>query len=70
MGGCLVSIVGFAVLFGTSSPGAGYAGAMIAAAGLFPNIACILVWAGGNAGGDIKRGVVIAMVIGIGNLGG
>lgn len=40
----------------------GYAGTVIAAVGVFPTIAVSLAWAGGNAGGDIKRGVVIAMV--------
>lgn len=50
--------------------GAGYAGAVLAAVGVFPTIAVDLAWAGGNAGGDMKRGVVIAMVIGLGNLGG
>jgi uncharacterized membrane protein YeaQ/YmgE (transglycosylase-associated protein family) len=37
---------------------------------VFPSIAVVLAWAGGNAGGDIKRGVAIAMTIGIANLGG
>jgi hypothetical protein len=32
-------------------------------------IAVDLGWAGGNAGGDMKKGVVIVMVIGIGNPG-
>lgn len=45
-------------------------GAIIACLGVYPTIAVNLAWAGGNAGGDAKRGVVIAMVIGIGNLGG
>jgi predicted MFS family arabinose efflux permease len=66
----VVGIVGYAVLYGTTSPGAGYAGTMIAAVGVFPSIPVALAWAGGNAGGDMKRGVVIAAVIGIGNLGG
>ncbi|KAF9237556.1 MFS general substrate transporter [Melanogaster broomeanus] len=36
----------------------------------FPSATVELAWAGSNAGGDMKRGVVIAMVIGLGNLGG
>ena len=43
---------------------------MIAACGVFPSIAVVLAWAGGSAGGDVKRGVAIAMTIGIANLGG
>jgi len=43
---------------------------VIAACGVFPSIAVVLAWAGGSAGGDIKRGVALAMTIGVGNLGG
>ncbi|KAG2369026.1 major facilitator superfamily domain-containing protein [Suillus spraguei] len=39
-----------------------------AAAGTYPAIPIVLAWAGSNAGGDLKRGVVLAMVIGLGNL--
>ncbi|KAF8199780.1 major facilitator superfamily domain-containing protein [Mycena galopus ATCC 62051] len=52
------------------SPGAGYAGAVLSAVGVYPTIAVNLAWAGSIAGGDVRRGVVIAMVIGLGNLGG
>ncbi|KIJ13101.1 hypothetical protein PAXINDRAFT_100907 [Paxillus involutus ATCC 200175] len=70
IGGAFVSLVGYTVLYTQSSPGVSYAGTIIAAAGVFPTIAVHLAWAGSNAGGDLKRGVVIAMVIGLGNLGG
>ncbi|TFY66688.1 hypothetical protein EVG20_g4407 [Dentipellis fragilis] len=70
MGGAFVSLIGYIVLYTQRAPGAGYAGAIIACMGVYPTIAVNLAWAGGNAGGDLKRGVVIAMVIGIGNLGG
>jgi len=70
IGGAFVSIIGYIVLYTQSEPGAGYAGSIIACMGVYPTIAVNLAWAGGNAGGDVKRGVVIAMVIGIGNLGG
>ncbi|KAL6302068.1 MFS general substrate transporter [Sparassis latifolia] len=68
--GALTALVGYVVLFATSTPGAGYAGTIIAGCGLFPAVACVLSWAGGNTGGEVKRGVVIAMTIGVGNLGG
>jgi hypothetical protein len=68
--GASVSMIGYILAYVTSKPGLGYAAAIIAATGVFPTIAVILAWAGGNAGGDLKRGVVLAMVIGIGNLGG
>jgi len=47
-----------------------YLGTTIAACGLFPPIAVVLAWTGASAGGDIKRGVALAMTIGVGNLGG
>jgi hypothetical protein len=68
--GAAVSMIGYILAYVTSKPGPGYAAAIIAATGVYPTIAVILAWAGGNAGGDTKRGVVLAMVIGIGNLGG
>ncbi|KAI0760001.1 major facilitator superfamily domain-containing protein, partial [Fomes fomentarius] len=64
------TVVGYSVLFATATPGAGYVGVMLAASGCFPCVACTLAWTGGNFGGEVKRAVVIAMVIGIGNLGG
>ncbi|KAF7428025.1 hypothetical protein PC9H_007244 [Pleurotus ostreatus] len=69
--GCaLVSMVGYIVLYTTSTPGAGYVGCIIAAVGVFPTVPVDLAWIGGNVGGTLKRGVAIAMVIGMGNLGG
>jgi hypothetical protein len=67
-----VAITGYAILYAApdNKPGISYFGTIIAAMGVFPSIPVILSWAGGNVGGDIKRGVAIAMAIGIGNLGG
>jgi MFS family permease len=68
--GAFVSLVGFIVLYTQKAAGEGYAGAVLATVGVFPTISVSIAWAGGNAGGDLKRGVVIAMVIGLGTLGG
>ena len=68
--GATVSMVGYIIAYMTSKPGPGYAAAVIAASGVFPTIPVIVAWAGGNAGGDMKRGVVLAMITGSGNLGG
>lgn len=65
-----MSLVGYIVLYTQTSPGVGYAGAFLAAVGIYPTIAVNLAWAGGNAGGDMKRGIVLALVVGLGNLGG
>ena len=54
----------------TSTPRIGYAAAVIAVSGVFPTLPIILTWAGGNAGGDMKRAVVFAMVVGFGNFSG
>jgi len=67
-----VALAGYGILYAApaNKPGLSYAGMIIAAAGVFPNIPVVLAWTGGNAGGDIKRGVAIAMAIGVANLGG
>jgi len=70
IGGCLVSLVGYIVLITETRPGPGYAGSFIAAVGIFPTVAVSLAWAGSTAGGDVRKGVTLAIVIGLGNLGG
>lgn len=70
IGGAFVSLVGYIVLYTQHSASASYAGTVLAAVGVFPTIAVDLAWSSSNAGGDTKRGVVLAMVIGLGNLGG
>ncbi|KAG8820813.1 hypothetical protein FRC17_010005 [Serendipita sp. 399] len=67
-----VAIVGYSILYATprGRPGVSYAGTVISACGTFPSIAVVLAWAGGNAGGDVKRGVALALTIGVANLGG
>ncbi|KAL1743407.1 major facilitator superfamily domain-containing protein [Schizophyllum fasciatum] len=70
IGGSFIAIIGYIVLYTQDAPGPSYVGTFLAAAGVFPTIAVNLAWAGSMAGGDIRKGVVIAMVIGVGNLGG
>ncbi|KAG6335259.1 hypothetical protein ID866_3834 [Astraeus odoratus] len=70
IGGAFVSLLGYLTLYTQKSANASYAGAVLAAIGVYPTIAVDLAWASSNAGGDVKRGVVLAMVIGLGNLGG
>jgi MFS family permease len=70
IGGATVSLIGYIVLYTQTSPGVGYAGTFLAAMGVYPTIAVDIAWAGGNAGGDMKRGIVLALVVGLGNLGG
>ena len=68
--GALLGLIGYVILYATREAVVGYVGTIIASCGLFPAAACVLAWTGGNVGGDVKRGVVIAMTIGLGNLGG
>jgi hypothetical protein len=63
-------MIGYTIAYTTSQPGPGYAAAVLAASGAYPNVALSLTWAGSNAGGNIKRGIVLGLVIGLGNLGG
>ncbi|KAJ7071997.1 major facilitator superfamily domain-containing protein [Mycena amicta] len=70
IGPAFVALVGYIVLYTQTKPGAAYVGAILAAVGVYPTIAVNLAWAGSMAGGDVRKGVVIAMVIGLGNLGG
>ncbi|KAJ7781840.1 major facilitator superfamily domain-containing protein [Mycena maculata] len=70
IGSSLVALVGYIVLYTQKAPGAAYAGAVLAAIGVFPTIPVSLAWAASMAGGDTRRGVVIAMVTGFSNLGG
>ncbi|KAH9165460.1 major facilitator superfamily domain-containing protein [Lactarius sanguifluus] len=66
----MVSMTGYITAYATRKPGPGYAAAIIAACGAFPCIAITLAWAAGNADGIVKRGTVLAVVIGLGNVGG
>ncbi|KAJ7477005.1 MFS general substrate transporter [Mycena galericulata] len=70
LGIAILGIIGYAIWFTTRSATAGYVAAFLACSGTFGNTALVLAWAGSNTGGDLKRSVVLAMVIGLGNLGG
>ncbi|KAF7321877.1 hypothetical protein MKEN_00709700 [Mycena kentingensis (nom. inval.)] len=70
VGPALVSLIGYIILYTQSKAGPAYFGSILAATGVYPTIAVNLAWAGSVAGGDVRKGVVIAMVIGLGNLGG
>lgn len=63
-------MIGYIIAYVTSKPGPAYAATIIAASGAFPTIAVFIAWAGGNAGGDMKRGVVLGIITGIPNLVG
>ncbi|KAG9111193.1 hypothetical protein FRC07_008083 [Ceratobasidium sp. 392] len=70
MGLQLVSITGYAMIRGTSNPDVAYAGIFLTCSGVYSTVPCLISWISNNVGGDTKRAVVLAMAIGIGNLGG
>jgi Na+/proline symporter len=63
-------IVGFIMLIASSKPNVQYAGTFLGAIGIYPTIANTLSWASNNIEGVYKRGVVIGIVVGWGNLNG
>ncbi|PCH43104.1 phthalate transporter [Wolfiporia cocos MD-104 SS10] len=67
--GACVTLTGYTILLCTEKPIVGYIGTLLAASGIFQASLCILAWTSGNAGGDIKRGAMIAIMTGLGNSG-
>ncbi|PIL23215.1 MFS general substrate transporter [Ganoderma sinense ZZ0214-1] len=67
---CPIAMVGYALLITMKTSTAQYAGSILVMAGLVPCVATQLSWAGGNFAGELKKAVVIGMVVGFGNFGG
>ncbi|KAM5541333.1 hypothetical protein V8D89_004887, partial [Ganoderma adspersum] len=67
---CPVAMVGYVMLIVTKTSACQFAGAILVMAGLVPCGALHLSWAGGNFSGELKRAVVIGMIVGFGNFGG
>ncbi|KAF1850771.1 high-affinity nicotinic acid transporter [Cucurbitaria berberidis CBS 394.84] len=70
MGFQLVAIAGFSMLAATAKPSVQYAGTVLAAIGIYPQIPLGMAWNSGNIGGSLKRGTGIAMQVMGGNCGG
>ncbi|MCJ1462724.1 hypothetical protein MMC07_001327 [Pseudocyphellaria aurata] len=66
----ILSIIGFAMLLGGSSPGVRYTGTFLGAMGIYPCISNTITWVSNNTEGVYKRGVTLGFVIGWGNLNG
>ncbi|KAF2139355.1 uncharacterized protein K452DRAFT_275577 [Aplosporella prunicola CBS 121167] len=72
----LLAAVGYSVLLAhaksadpTHNPGRAYAGACLAAAGIYPATALGLGWPAMNVGGPTKRATATALQISVGNIG-
>jgi MFS family permease len=66
----LVAIAGFSMLAATGKPSVQYAGTVLAAIGIYPQIPLGMAWNSANIGGSLKRGTGIAMQVMGGNCGG
>ncbi|TPX10276.1 uncharacterized protein E0L32_008681 [Thyridium curvatum] len=65
-----VGILGFSMLLGSTNPSLQYAGTFFAATGIYPTIPITTAWISNNVDGVYKRGIVLGLVIGWGNLNG
>lgn len=65
-----IGIVGFSMLIGSTNPHIQYAGTFLGAMGIYPAIPNSLTWVSNNVEGVYKRGVIIGIVVGWGNLNG
>lgn len=59
----LVAIAGFSMLAATAKPRVQYAGTVLAAIGIYPQIPLGMAWNSANIGGSLKRGTGIAMQV-------
>ncbi|KAL1599127.1 hypothetical protein SLS59_006579 [Nothophoma quercina] len=66
----VVAIAGFSMLAATKKPSVQYAGTVLAAIGIYPQIPLGMAWNSANIGGSLKRGTGIAMQVMGGNCGG
>jgi len=70
IGMSLLAVVGFSLLFASSSPALSYAAVYLAALGIYPCISNTIAWVSNNVEGVYKRGTTLGIVIGWGNLNG
>ena len=59
----VVAIAGFSMLAATKKPSVQYAGTVLAAIGIYPQIPLGMAWNSANIGGSLKRGTGIAMQV-------
>lgn len=65
-----ISIAGFVMLMSATDPVVQYAGTFLGALGIYPTISLTIAWIANNVEGVYKRGIVLGLVIGWGNLNG
>lgn len=62
--------IGFAMLLATTNVHVQYAGTFLGAMGIYPTVSNTLTWASNNVEGSLKRGVMVGVVVGWGNMNG
>lgn len=65
-----IGIIGFTMIMASEKPGVQYAGTFLGAMGIYPAVSLTIAWIANNIEGVYKRGIVMGMVIGWGNLNG
>ncbi|KAM5545391.1 hypothetical protein V8D89_001004 [Ganoderma adspersum] len=70
LAGLVYCLVGFAINISAVSIGAKYFGTFLVVAGAYAGFPGVVAWLGNNLAGHYKRGVGMALHIGIGNFGG
>jgi len=63
-------LIGFAIQISDASPGAKYFGTFLCVAGSYASFPAVVAWLGNNLSGQYKRGVGMALHIGVGNFSG
>lgn len=66
----VIGIAGFTMLIASADPTIQYVGTFLGAVGIYPTIPNTLSWCSNNIEGVYKRGVIIGIVVGSGNLNG
>lgn len=66
----VVGTVGFIMIMATTNPVVQYIGTFLGALGIYPSVSLTIAWVANNVEGVYKRGVVLGIVIGWGNLNG
>ncbi|KAB2104735.1 hypothetical protein AG0111_0g6499 [Alternaria gaisen] len=66
----LIGCIGFAMLLATTNPHVQYAATFLGAMGIYPTVSNTLTWASNNVEGSLKRGVMVGVVVGWGNMNG
>ncbi|OAL03030.1 MFS general substrate transporter [Phaeosphaeriaceae sp. SRC1lsM3a] len=65
-----IGCIGFIMLLATPNVHVQYAGTFLGAMGIYPTVSNTLTWASNNVEGNLKRGVMVGVVVGWGNMNG